>query len=81
MGDTYLTGVVILKEMPVAPVPQVEVDDISCEKAPHALGQGLGARPHQEVKMLCEALNYVKLSFFISGLPFIVSLWLIFYYT
>ena len=47
MGDTYLTGVAILKEMPVAPVPQVEVDDISCEKAPHALGQGLGARPHQ----------------------------------
>ena len=41
----------ILKQMPVAPVPQVEIDDISGEKAPHALGQGLAARSHQEVKM------------------------------
>lgn len=37
--------------MPVAPVPQVEVDDISVEKTPHACGQGLGARPHQAVNM------------------------------
>jgi hypothetical protein len=42
----------VLKEMPVAPVPQVEVDAISCEKAPHALGQGLGTRPHEEVNMI-----------------------------
>jgi len=31
--------------------------------------------------VLCEALNYVKLSFFMSGMPFIFSLRLIFYYT
>ena len=33
------------------------------------------------MKMLCEAQDYVKLSFFISGPPFLVSLWLLFYYT
>jgi hypothetical protein len=33
------------------------------------------------VYVLCEGLDYVKLSFFISGLPFIFSLWLIFYCT
>ncbi len=36
---------------------------------------------NEEVIVLCEALDYVKLGFFLSGLSFILSHWSIFYCT
>jgi hypothetical protein len=38
-------------------------------------------RHYKDVDMLCEAQDYVKLSFFTSGLSFIFSLWSIVYCT
>lgn len=38
--------------MPMALVPQVEVDDISRQKAPHALRERPSARPHQQVEVI-----------------------------
>ena len=35
----------------MALVSQVEVDDISCEKPPHAPGQRLVSRPDEKMKM------------------------------
>jgi hypothetical protein len=49
--------------MSLAFVSAVKVDDIAGKKPPHASGQGLVACPYQDVKMLCEALDYVKLGF------------------
>jgi hypothetical protein len=56
--------------MSLAFVSAVKVDDIAGKKPPHASGQGLVACPYQDVKMLCEALDYVKLNISISGLLF-----------
>jgi hypothetical protein len=54
---------------------------VSGQKPPHEGCQWHISGSQKEVGMLCEAPSYVKLSFIISGMPFIFSLWLLFYYT
>ena len=61
----------VLKEVSITLMSAVEVDRITSKELPHANRQELLSCPRQQMKMLCEAQNYVKLSSFISGLPFI----------
>jgi hypothetical protein len=51
----------------------IEVDRITSKKLAHAIGQALLSCPGQQMKMLCEAQNYVKLSFCLLrfSLPFL----------
>jgi hypothetical protein len=78
---SYNGFVAILKQMAVAFVTDIVGDGVSAQKPPHKHGQSLSATAQENMGMLCEAPSYVKLSFIISGMSFIFSLWLLFYYT
>ena len=52
MGDTYLTGVSVLKKMTVSLMPAIIIDHISCQKFPHALGERLVSCSEQDMKVI-----------------------------
>jgi hypothetical protein len=62
-------------------VAEVKVHHISRQQFSHAVSQGRVPCPNQQMKVLCEALDYVKWGFFLSGFFFIFFLWSIFYCT
>jgi len=69
------------KQLSIAAMRAIESLSIYSVYVTHAARQiGIRSLDHEMI-VLCEALSYVKLSFFISGLPFIFFLWLIFHWT
>ena len=52
MVATYLTGVSVLKKMTVSLMPAVIIDDISCQKLPHALGERLVSCSEQQTDVI-----------------------------
>ena len=51
----------ILKQMAMPPMTPVELYCIPCQQLPHAGRQGPLLSFTEDMKMLCEALDYVKL--------------------
>jgi hypothetical protein len=70
-----------LKQVSNPTVPFIESLGIDPVQLSHAYGKISIGGVNEEMVMLCEAPDYVKLSFFISELSFIFSLWSIFYCT
>jgi hypothetical protein len=71
----------ILEKFPVAPVAAVKGDSITREKSTHDSGYGMIAGLQKKMKVLCEAQNYVKLSFTIPQVSFIFRTGSVKYYT
>ena len=57
MGDTYLTGVAVLKQMAVAFVADIVGDGVAAQKPPHKPGQSLSATAQENVEPLCRLLR------------------------
>jgi hypothetical protein len=62
MLNSYLTGVAVLKQMAVTFVTDIVGDGIPAQNSPHKSGQSLLATAQENVGILCEAQDYVKLS-------------------
>ena len=52
----------ILEKMPISLISAIEVHHIAGQKLSHTLRDGLLTRADKQVEVLCEALDYVKLS-------------------
>jgi hypothetical protein len=63
--------VTILKEMPCAAMPAIEILSVPREKLAHDGGDPPLATLEEKMDVLCQVPDYVKLSSFIFGLSYI----------
>ena len=57
--------IAVLEKVAAAMVPEIITDGVPRQEPPHDGGQRASPRSEQKVKVLCEAQDYVKLSFVI----------------